>query len=216
MAAIALDSPAWIATRLDFEIAATVRKLRINRRLINLLRELDKPSSTRTINNLIRETMKFKFTEPMFFQGKLRQEGEVMDAPIGPYRVDIHGGVVKQYETIEEPVAMTDAPDVNPTAGTFAQATAAVLNPNPAPVPPTQTKSTASLISGLAARRNKLVDRVRSDAQAYAQRITVMETQAPAVFVKANATLDDETASFKELEDSLSELAGANGSPLSS
>ena len=70
------------------------------------------------------------------------------------------------------------------------------------------------MLSQLATRRNKLHDTIKADIDTYAKRLADMETNAPAVFVKANTLLDDEAAGFKDLEDSLQEFAGANGAPL--
>lgn len=75
-------------------------------------------------------------------------------------------------------------------------------------------KSSASMLSQLATRRNKLHETIQADITAYSKRLTDMETNAPAVFTKANQVLDDEQNGFKDLEDSLQEFAGANGVPL--
>lgn len=48
--------------------------------------------------------MKFRITEPVFFLGRLRQPGEEMEAPVGPYRqVVVPGGLKNIPQFVEMP-----------------------------------------------------------------------------------------------------------------
>ncbi len=211
----------WIAARLMPEVYDINQRLKYER-------------NTRRLEALYHELapMKFRITQPVFFWGKERQVGEIMEAPVGPYKNTLVGGQglvrVPQFEEIpvtEEtqtvisnqaanpaPITIATSAVNTPLPASFAEATAAIVKP--ANKPATQAKTTASLLSQLATRRNKLHDTIKADIDTYAKRLADMETNAPAVFVKANTMLDDEQSGFKDLEDSLQEFAGANGAPL--
>lgn len=199
----------WVAARLlpdIYDLNQRVRYDRNTQRLEALYAELTKP-------------MKIRITEDTFFYGQERRAGDVMNAPDGPYKNTVVGGKglvrVPQFVELPEQIMTETQPTPEPAVpppASFGEATAAVLKPVPKPA--TQAKTNASLLSQLATRRNKLHDTIKTNIDDYAKRLTDMETQAPAVFVKANALLDDEHAGFRALEDSLQEFAGANGAPL--
>ena len=55
--------------------------------------------------------MKFRITEDTFFQQQERAVGEIMEAPVGPYRNVVGAGGLKripQFEVIEETTRMAD------------------------------------------------------------------------------------------------------------
>lgn len=190
-------SPAWIERRLLQDIETITERIQYDR-------------VTTRLTNLYRELMKFRITEETFFDGQTRKVGEVMDFPVGPYRNVVEGGIgLQRIPQFEELATMTETV---PPPASFGEALASVTKPA-APVA-TQAKSTASLLSQLATRRNKLHDTIKTEVEAYGKRLSDMETKAPDVFTKANTILDDEQTGFKDLEDSLQEFAGANGAPL--
>ena len=157
--------------------------------------------------------MKFRITEDTFFDGQLRKVGDVMEFPVGPYRNVVEGGIgLQRIPQFEELAVMTETAPTVPPPATFADATATVIRPTKPAA--TQAKSTAALLSQLAVRRSKLHDTIKGEVDAYGKRLADMETKAPDVFARANTILDDESAGFKDLEDSLQEFAGANGAPL--
>jgi hypothetical protein len=168
---------------------------------------------TRRLTNLYKELMKFRITEDTFFLHAPRKTGEIIEWPRGPWRSEMVGGKWKHTPLFEEIKTMADETPTTPMPpATFAEATATVIAP-PKPAT-TQAKSTAALLSQLATRRVRLHDTIKTEIEIYAKRLADMETNAPAVFVKANTILDDEQSGFKDLEGSLEEFAGANGAPL--
>ena len=79
----------WLAADLLPEIHNQNRKsVRVNHRLNSLLNEL-KP-------------MKFRITEDVFFFGRLRKAGEVMEAPVGPYKSQPGAGGLKRIPQFVE------------------------------------------------------------------------------------------------------------------
>ncbi len=179
--------------------------------------------------------MKIRITEPVFFLGESRKIGDILEAPIGPYRTQIiPGGLsrIAQFvempeeikQVIQEAAAQQTAPALQtstvaaggPSASSalppasFAEATAAIIKPAaPASKP---ISKTAAMLSALAARRRKLEATIANEATAYAARLTEIETIVPAVFGKAKASLDDRQASLGEIDASLVELSNAGGS----
>jgi hypothetical protein len=164
------------------------------------------------------EPMRFRITEPVFFWGKQRQVGEVMDAPAGPYRNTVVGGQglvrVPQFEEIpvtEEtaapaPIVQTPTP---PPPASFAEATAAVIKPVAKPSAP--VNKTIVLLSNLTTRRLKLEEMIVTEATDYSQELAAMETSAPKIFTKAKTSLADRQAALNDLSDSLKDFASANG-----
>lgn len=55
--------------------------------------------------------MKIRITEPVFFFGKQRSVGEIMEAPVGPFRqVVVPGGLKNIPQFVELPRAVPSAP----------------------------------------------------------------------------------------------------------
>lgn len=182
--------------------------------------------------------MRFRITEPTFFLHQDRTVGEIMEAPVGPYRmVATGGGLQRIAQFVEMPdqikeiieVATTDAGNVasilpvpapspieqptKPANSSFAEATAAVLKPSTAA--PAPISKTAGILSALASRRRKLEETIIKEATDYGRELSAFETDAPAVFVKAKESLADRKASLGELSESLKDFAGSNTDPLS-
>ena len=177
--------------------------------------------------------MRFRITEPTFFLHQDRTIGEIMEAPVGPYRmVATGGGLQRIAQFVEMPdeikeiiqVAAADVGNVasilpipppspveqpaKPANGSFAEATAAVLKP--AAAAPSPVNKTAGILSALALRRRKLEESIVNDATDYGKELSALETDAPAVFVKAKESLADRRASLGEFSESLKDFAGAN------
>ena len=201
----------WMATRLlidVYDINTKDRYDRITRRLTNLYREL--------------EPMKFRFTEALFFWGKDRKAGEVMEAPVGPYRSTIQGGRIAQFEEIPDPVTSA-AQGQMPTSGPAAQSpgltnlgTAASTLP-PATLQQAPTSISPMSITGiqsgafqaqLDAMRKKLADRLTKG-------LSKIDGAAEAGAAKMDAAVDGIVAKVDaEIEDKLQEFATlTNGGP---
>lgn len=182
------------------------------------------------------DAMRIRITEPTFFLGQDRKEGDILDqVEVGPFRTKvIPGGLARIPQFVEMPeeikrtiaVAAADVGKVEdilppmpaqqanaltPAPGSFGEATAAVLKPAAAAAPISRT---AALLSGLAARRRKLEETIANEADAYAKHLDEVEGHVPAVFSKAKTSLDDRQASLGEIDASLKEFAGANRDPL--
>lgn len=185
--------------------------------------------------------MKIRITEPTFFLGQNRKVDEVLtDVEVGPVRTEvIPGGLKRIPQFVEMPEEIKDitkvaAADVGnvasilpvpqpspveepaktatPASGSFAEATASVLK-SPA-APPAPVNKTAAMLSALASRRRNLEKSIVDQANSYGEKLKALETKAPDVFKKADASLEDRDASLGELSDSLRDFAGAND-PLS-
>src|ERR1700733_14666586 len=103
----------WIAARLMPEVYDINQRLKYER-------------NTKRLEALYHELapMKFRITEPgVFFWGKERQVGEIMDAPTGPYRYEMVGGQgrvgIPQFEEIpvtdtQTAVSNNATPPANP------------------------------------------------------------------------------------------------------
>jgi hypothetical protein len=170
--------------------------------------------------------MKITITEPTFFLGENRKPGDVIDVEVGPFRTQvIPGGLTRIKQFVEMPeeikqvlqdavggavVAAAPPEEIAPApaAGTFAEATAAVLKPV---VPPAPVSRTAAMLSALAGRRRKLEEAISTEAIAYAKELSEAEAAIPAAFTQAKESLADRRASLGEIVDSAKELAGSNG-----
>lgn len=133
--------------------------------------------------------MRFKITEPTFFLHKERQPGEIMEAPMGPYRnVATGGGLqrIPQFEEIKDEMQ-------NPFKET--------------PVSVTGIQSGA-FEAKLTDMRKKLADRLTKG-------LSKIDTAAEAGASKMDAAVDSVVAKVdKEIEDKLQEFATmTNGGP---
>lgn len=86
--------------------------------------------------DLAEAIMKFRITENTFFDQKERMVGDVMEAPVGPYRYqrgpDGKMQRIAQFEVIEDSPAMADP--VVPPVNQIAPAPAATAPAKPAPI----------------------------------------------------------------------------------
>lgn len=163
--------------------------------------------------------MRFRIIEPVFFLHAQREIGDIIEAPVGPYR-NVAGafGLQRIPQFVEMPDEIKDiivnaAQDAEKQTvaaadvGSFAEATAAVLKPVAAPAPVSRT---ADVLTALAIRRRKMEETIITEATAYAKRLGEVETSIPTTFAKASASLDDRQASLGEIDASLIDFAGAN------
>ena len=176
----------------------------------------------RLLHRELNAQMRFRITEPTFFLHKAREIGEIMEAPVGPYRnIATGGGLQRIPQFVQMPDEIKDVivnavkadPPVekqtvtSAEVGTFADATASVLKPAASPKPVSRT---ASVLTALAGRRRKLEETIITEATAYAKKLGEVEAGVPSTFAKASASLDDRQASLGEIDASLVDFAGAN------
>ena len=164
--------------------------------------------------------MKFKITSPVFFWGKERQPGEIMDAPVGPYRNTVVGGQglvrVPQFEEIsvtDTTTAAPTAPATTPATATFAQATAAVLNPAPV-APKAKPAPLAARVRALTARKAKFQDLAAGLLTAGETAMATIENDGPGILTRANQSTQDEVTAILDLDDAMKQFAESNGAPL--
>jgi hypothetical protein len=201
----------WFAARLLPEVYDINQRLKYER-------------NTKRLEALYHELapMKFRITEPTFFWGKERQVGEIMDAPVGPYRNTVVGGQglvrVPQFEEImTDTTAAATAPDTGtiaaPPAGTFAQATASVLNPTPA-APKAKPAPLAARVRALTARKAKFQDLAAGLLSAGETAMATIENDGPGILQRANQATQDEVTAILDLDDAMKQFADTNGAPL--
>lgn len=113
----------WVAARLLPDIYDINQRIRYDR-------------TTQQLRNLERELMKFRITEPTFFFQKDRHVGEIMEAPVGPYRNELVGGQglkrVPQFVELPHEIHVTDSstevPAPVPTATVLPPVTMAAIS----------------------------------------------------------------------------------------
>lgn len=170
--------------------------------------------------------MNIRITEPVFFFGKLRQPGDILEnVSDGPYRTQvIAGGLSRTPQFVEMAEEIKNAAEVVPpsSAAVPAQAKVASEPLPPAPVVPppvvltpvtkvtTPVSRTGAMLTALAMRRMRLEQTIQSQAQAYAAKLTELEQAVPATFTKGLESLDDRLANLNDLDASLKDLAGSN------
>jgi hypothetical protein len=104
------------------------------------------------------ENMKFKITEPVFFQGAQRKPGDVLEYPTGPYRYEAGTGKrTAQFVDLDPPVVQT------PVQAPQAQQTP-LPSVSPIATQPTETKPVTNPAPGsFAAQIKAMMDKARSD-----------------------------------------------------
>jgi hypothetical protein len=190
---LARESPAWINTRLEFEIAAAVRKLRIDRRLKHLLAEL----------------MKFRITEDVFFQQKERKAGEVMEAPLGPYKFMATGGGLKrvpQFEVIE----MAEEPQKIPTMAGVTVTPITVTPLPPVQPMPTVAPDTTDKASLFAQRLAKFHQHISDKIDAGNALLDGGEPLADKALTSATQKIQSGIDQVQEVLNVLKQLPGSN------
>jgi hypothetical protein len=156
--------------------------------------------------------MRFEITEPTFFWGKQRQVGEIMEAPVGPYRNFATGGGLQRIpqfiempeEIVETMQTAVAASSVQPTAPSVAPAIKIAPKANPL----------AARIRSLTTRRAKFQDEASSILAQGETAMAAIEANGPAILKRASQASTDELTAIADLATSLKELDATNGGPL--
>lgn len=179
--------------------------------------------------------MKIRITEPVFFLGSNRQVGDVIDAPVGPYRTQvIAGGLTRIAQFVEmaeeikqtiqdaagsaakvaEPAAIPVVAQGNAPAP-FGEALAVVLKPTAPPAPSAaKAGSLAARVRALTTRRAKFHDLAAAILAQGEDRMTKIEASGPDVLQRSVNQAQDELTAILDLDDAMKAAALLNG-PLS-
>jgi hypothetical protein len=179
-------------------------------------------------------TMRIRITEPVFFQGRDRKEGDVLEhIEVGPFRTQvIPGGLqripqfVEMPEEIKQVLQAAAQPAVEvpvpavvvppPLPPPLPQAAPpAPPPPPPAPVPaasrPAKPNPLAARVRALTARRAKFQDFAASLLDTGEHHMTEIENKAPEILTKAVNNAKDEIDAIVDLDDAMKQFAAGNG-----
>jgi hypothetical protein len=164
------------------------------------------------------DAMRFRIIEPTFFLHKQRRVGEIMEAPVGPYR-NVAGafGLQRIPQFVEMPDEIKDtivnaAQGVLPEQGQAGQAVNA-LTPPPIKLAP-KANPLAARIRALTTRRAKFQDEAAVILSQGESAMTQVEATGPVVLKRAHQASFDELTAITDLATSLKELDATNGGPL--
>lgn len=181
------------------------------------------PRVTRRLRSLHLELMRIRITEELFFFGKERHPGDVMDVEVGPYRTEVMPGGLRRIPQFVEMPEDTQEPDhppvteptpVVPPKATFADATASILNPTPVVAVAPKANPLAARVRALTARRAKFQDDAAAILGQGESMMTEIEATGPQILQRSVDASHDELTAIKDLGSSLNEMAASNG-PLS-
>lgn len=185
----------WLAARLLVET-------------YDINQEYRRRRNTDRLESLYQEAMKFRITEPTFFQGSDRRVGDILDFPTGPvtYKRALNGKMepVPQYVELPHEILVSDmAPSIAATITAPAiQATPLAQNKFNEPNPMSVTGATSLKAKFEAARARK----------------AAIEARVETALTTYNGAADMAESAIKSLEDDATalqaEVAGfTNGAP---
>jgi hypothetical protein len=165
--------------------------------------------------------MRFRITEPTFFLHKERKVGEIMEAPVGPYRnFATSGGLQRIPQFVEMPDEIKEI--IQDAAAAPAPPVEAVLPmPSPLPVadpaaaapkrPIAKPNPLAARVRALTARRAKFQDFAAGLLDTGEKHMTEMEQQGPLILTRAVESAKDEIDAIVDLDDAMKQFAASNG-----
>jgi hypothetical protein len=173
----------------------------------------------RLLHRELNAQMRFRITEPTFFLHKDREIGEIMEAPVGPYRnVATGGGLQRMPQFVEMPdeikdIIQTAVANEAKDAPTVLTVPSVVNAPSPVKVAP-KANPLAARIRALTTRRAKFQDDAAAILGPAETAMTEIETNGPVVLKRAAQASNDEMTAITDLATSLKELDATNGGPL--
>lgn len=160
--------------------------------------------------------MKFRITEPTFFLHSERKVGEIMEAPVGPYRnVATGGGLQRIPQFVEMPEEIKQVIE-NAAANALPQQVGTAQNTlTPAvalaPAKPTKPNPLAARVRALTARRAKFTDFAADLLDTGEKLMTDLEANGPTILQRGVDSTKDEIDAIVDLDDALKQFAAGNG-----
>ncbi len=162
------------------------------------------------------DAMRFRITEPVFFWGKERHAGEIMEAPVGPYRNFPTGGGLQRIPLfVEMPEEIKQTIEQAAGTPTVAPAATAVVESKPAPIKVApKANPLAARIRALTTRRAKFQDEASAILAQGETVMTQIEANGPDILKRAHQASFDELTAITDLGSSLKEMDATNRGPL--
>lgn len=161
--------------------------------------------------------MRFRIIEPVFFLHRQRRVGEVMEAPVGPYR-NVAGAFglqrIPQFVEMPEEIKTIIQDAAQGSLGAQGQAGNAVNALTPSLAVAAKANPLASRIRALTTRRAKFQDAAAAILSQGEAAMTDVEANGPAILKRATEASQDELTAITDLGTSLKELDATNGGPL--
>lgn len=165
------------------------------------------------------EAMRFRITEPTFFLHSERKVGDILEAPVGPYRnVATGGGLqrIPQFVEMPEEIKRTISDAAAGNLGDLSQQTGAAQNSLTPPMLAAVAKVAkpnplAARVRALTARRAKFSDFAAGLLDTGEKHMSELETNGPDILKRGVDSTKDEIDAIVDLDDAMKQFAAANG-----